>query len=95
MVPQAAIVSTIDAGEVARFQKFAKNWWDPNGEMKMLQSMNRLRVPFVRDGLINTGIVAKEKIDSPQPLTGVAILDVGCGGKPKWRQNQMTYVLLL
>lgn len=80
MVPQTAGVTTVDAGEVNRFQKFAKNWWDPNGEMKMLHAMNRLRVPFVRDGLINTGVVAKENVDSPQPLAGLSILDVGCGG---------------
>lgn len=80
-MPQTAAVSTIDPGEVTRFRKLAKNWWEPNGEMKMLHSMNKLRVPFVRDGLINTGIVAKENIDAPEPLVGISILDVGCGGK--------------
>lgn len=83
MAPQttASVVTTVDAGEVNRFQKFAKNWWDTNGEMKMLHAMNRLRVPFVRDGLINTGVVAKECVNSPQPLVGLSILDVGCGGR--------------
>lgn len=49
--------------------------------MKMLHAMNRLRVPFIRDGLINTGIVAKDNIEKSEPLIGVSILDVGCGGK--------------
>ncbi len=29
--------------------------WDPNGPATGLHSMNRLRVPFIRDGLIHTG----------------------------------------
>lgn len=53
----------------------------------MLHAMNRLRVPFIRDGLINTGVVAKENIDSPEPLAGVSILDVGCGGKKKKQKS--------
>lgn len=77
----SAPLSTVDAGEVIHFQQFAKNWWDTNGDMKLLHGMNRLRIPFVRDGLINTGIVTKENVDTPQPLVGVSILDVGCGGR--------------
>lgn len=51
--------------------------------MRLLHSMNNLRVPLVRDALINTGVANKENVDTPQPLLGVSILDVGCGGKKK------------
>lgn len=49
--------------------------------MKGLHSMNKLRVAFVRDGLINTGVIPEKQINSPESLKGVTILDVGCGGK--------------
>lgn len=38
------------------------------------------RVPFIRDGLINTVIDMEQKRDTPLPLTGTKILEVGCGG---------------
>lgn len=65
---------------MSQFDKLAKEWWDKRGPMKGLHSMNKLRVAFVRDGLINNGIVPKENIDTPEPLTGLKVLDVGCGG---------------
>lgn len=74
-------LSTIDKAVVTQFQKLADEWWDEKGPMKALHSMNKLRVPLIRDGLINTRVVPKEQIDSPQPLRGCKILDVGCGGK--------------
>lgn len=42
--------------------------------------MNKLRVPFIRDGLINEGVVSKNVINTPAPLKGLSVLDVGCGG---------------
>lgn len=38
------------------------------------------RVPFVRDGLLNTCDQFKHNIDSPMPLKDANILEVGCGG---------------
>lgn len=43
--------------------------------------MNFLRVPFIRDGLIDTCVVNDKYRDTAAPLTGLKILDVGCGGK--------------
>nr|CAH7713947.1 unnamed protein product [Callosobruchus chinensis] len=48
--------------------------------MKALHSMNKLRVPFIRDGLVNSGQIAHNKIKTPVPLEGLSVLDVGCGG---------------
>jgi len=71
----------LDADEVKKFQKLANEWWDPNGPLKSLLSMNKLRVPFIRDGLL-CGDRAERlpKKSQGKPLTGLKILDVGCGG---------------
>lgn len=50
------------------------------GRMKALHSMNKLRIPLVRDGLINIGTVKKEFVGTTKPLQDLLILEVGCGG---------------
>ena len=57
----------------------SSDWWNPNGVCKPLHSMNRLRVPLVRDGMIETGLTQPELADTDKPLTGTRVLDVGCG----------------
>lgn len=68
--------STVDPNEVKRFQSLADKWWDERGEFAALHSMNDLRVPFLRDNLLNVS----GGRHPGQPLEGVRILDVGCGG---------------
>ncbi|XP_055530882.1 ubiquinone biosynthesis O-methyltransferase, mitochondrial [Wyeomyia smithii] len=72
--------SNVDQQEVDRLSQLAAEWWDPAGRIKPLHSMNALRVPLIRDGLIATGFVPKEQIKSPQVLKDLNILEVGCGG---------------
>jgi polyprenyldihydroxybenzoate methyltransferase / 3-demethylubiquinol 3-O-methyltransferase len=48
--------------------------------MKGLHAMNQLRVPFIRDGLISTGLIDEKKINKSNILEGIKILEVGCGG---------------
>ena len=57
----------------------SSDWWNPNGVCKPLHSMNRLRVPLVRDGMIETGLTQPELAHTDKPLTGTRVLDVGCG----------------
>jgi 2-polyprenyl-3-methyl-5-hydroxy-6-metoxy-1,4-benzoquinol methylase len=38
------------------------------------------RVPLIRDGLLNVGQIGLIQWQSPQPLHGMKILEVGCGG---------------
>lgn len=66
--------STMNQGEVDKFAKMAGDWWNPEGVCKPLHSMNMVRVPFVRDRLV------PGNNRSAQPLKGMNILDVGCGG---------------
>ncbi|XP_058827215.1 ubiquinone biosynthesis O-methyltransferase, mitochondrial-like [Topomyia yanbarensis] len=72
--------SNVDQYEVDTLAKMASDWWDPTGPLKGLHSMNALRVPLIRDGLISTCLIPKEQIRTPQVLSGINILEVGCGG---------------
>ncbi|XP_066143234.1 ubiquinone biosynthesis O-methyltransferase, mitochondrial [Euwallacea fornicatus] len=72
--------STVDSLEIKQFEKFTHQWWDEFGPMKGLHALNRIRVPFIRDGLINEGAVAQENINTALPLKGLRLLDIGCGG---------------
>lgn len=54
-----------DDREIDKFDRVSQLWWDPQGEMGTLHSINPLRTKFVLERLA---------IDSPR------ILDVGCGG---------------
>lgn len=72
-----SIGSTVDPKEVEFYGKLNTTWWDRNGQLFALHSMNPLRVQFIREGLANTGVI---KDDTSLPLQGIKILDVGCGG---------------
>jgi 2-polyprenyl-3-methyl-5-hydroxy-6-metoxy-1,4-benzoquinol methylase len=43
-------------------------------------SLVSYRVPLIRDGLLNVGQIDLTQWQSPQPLHGMKILEVGCGG---------------
>ncbi|XP_042346324.1 ubiquinone biosynthesis O-methyltransferase, mitochondrial [Plectropomus leopardus] len=73
---RSASQTTVDPDEVRRFQSLASKWWDEQGEFAALHAMNDLRVPFIRDNLLNV-----HRTRHPgKPLGGLRILDVGCGG---------------
>ncbi|CAL4137198.1 unnamed protein product, partial [Meganyctiphanes norvegica] len=72
--------STLNEEEVNKFRAMAESWWDPHGDCKPLHSLNKLRVSLIRNNLIQSGIVNPAFVNGPQPLTGLNILDVGCGG---------------
>ncbi|KAM4633251.1 ubiquinone biosynthesis O-methyltransferase, mitochondrial [Polymixia lowei] len=73
---RSASQTTVDPNEVKRFQSLASKWWNEQGEFAALHSMNDLRVPFIRDNLLNV-----HRGHQPgKPLAGLRILDVGCGG---------------
>ena len=68
--------TTVDEEEIAKFGQLGSHWWDPNGEMAPLHSMNKLRVSFIKKALLQE----KQPKNSAKPLQGLRILDVGCGG---------------
>ncbi|XP_044738624.1 ubiquinone biosynthesis O-methyltransferase, mitochondrial [Chrysoperla carnea] len=71
---------TTDENELQYFSKMADDWWNTKGPMQPLHDMNELRVPFIRDSLIDIGKTKKENSRTDHPLEGVNILEVGCGG---------------
>lgn len=70
-------ISTASADEVARFTALAEAWWDPEGEFRPLHQLNPPRISFIRDQVaLHFG---RDPLGDA-PLTGLRILDVGCGG---------------
>ncbi|HXO99077.1 MAG TPA: bifunctional 2-polyprenyl-6-hydroxyphenol methylase/3-demethylubiquinol 3-O-methyltransferase UbiG [Luteibacter sp.] len=57
--------ANVSAEEIARFEKLAARWWDPDGESRPLHDLNPVRAAYVA-GRVN--------------LRGAKVADVGCGG---------------
>lgn len=55
----------VDIQEIAKFSNLANDWWDESGPLRTLHDMNKVRLSYI---LNHT------------PLTGLRVLDVGCGG---------------
>ncbi|GLV31437.1 Coenzyme Q3 [Carabus blaptoides fortunei] len=73
----AAVKSTLIDSEVEYFSNLSANWWT---SLKGLEKQNKLRVPYIINSLVETGKISRETAKSGKPLTGIKILDVGCGG---------------
>lgn len=56
---------------LSHFRVLSDKWWDPNGPLSGLHSMNTLRVPFIRDGLVQTGAASGSLAE---PLDGLVRL---------------------
>ncbi|MBB1490766.1 MULTISPECIES: bifunctional 2-polyprenyl-6-hydroxyphenol methylase/3-demethylubiquinol 3-O-methyltransferase UbiG [unclassified Paracoccus (in: a-proteobacteria)] len=69
--------SSIDAGEVAKFQAMAAEWWDPAGKFKPLHMLNPLRLDYIA-GQITAEFGRDRK--ARRPFEGLRLLDIGCGG---------------
>tara|TARA_B100000989_G_C19506330_1_gene456667 strand:- start:1096 stop:1824 length:729 start_codon:yes stop_codon:yes gene_type:complete len=68
--------STINQQEVEKFNKIAEEWWNPNGKFKPLHKFNPIRIEYIKKNIIKDfNILANDK-----PLSGISILDIGCGG---------------
>lgn len=57
--------SNVDPVELAKFSEVAHRWWDPESEFRPLHQINPLRLQW---------------IDEQVHLSGLRVLDVGCGG---------------
>jgi 2-polyprenyl-6-hydroxyphenyl methylase/3-demethylubiquinone-9 3-methyltransferase len=69
--------TSIDANEIAFYERLSALWWKEAGPFWPLHRMNGLRVGYVR------AILAKEfglDANATTPLAGLRILDIGCGG---------------
>jgi 2-polyprenyl-6-hydroxyphenyl methylase/3-demethylubiquinone-9 3-methyltransferase len=73
----AAAASTVDPAEVERFSRLADEWWDPAGKFAPLHRFNPVRLQFIRDRI--AAHAGRDPLQ-PDPLAGMRILDIGCGG---------------
>src|SRR5262245_47335293 len=68
---------TLDAEEIDRFGRLASEWWDANGKFRALHRIGPVRLAFLRDEMVRPfGLAGSGR----RPLTGLRVLDVGCGG---------------
>ncbi|MCH7345191.1 bifunctional 2-polyprenyl-6-hydroxyphenol methylase/3-demethylubiquinol 3-O-methyltransferase UbiG [Pelomonas sp. CA6] len=58
-------MANVDVNELAKFSELAHRWWDTESEFKPLHQINPLRLEWI-NGLC--------------PLSGLKVVDVGCGG---------------
>ena len=68
--------TTINKEEIDKFSKIDEEWWDPEGKFKPLHIFNPLRIKYIKDSIIKHFKIKKKKL----PLSGLKILDIGCGG---------------
>lgn len=66
------------AEELAKFDALAEEWWDPNGKFRHVLAFNEARVQAITRELINH--FARSSKQDPYPLSGLRVLDIGCGG---------------
>ncbi len=69
--------STLDPDEISRFAKDAPRWWDESGPFAPLHRLNPARLGYIRTTLCNHFDRDGKSLKS---LTGLNILDIGCGG---------------
>lgn len=72
-----AAKTTIDQAEVDRFTAMAAEWWNPAGKFRPLHKFNPVRLRYIRDkACAHFG----RDPSVHQPLAGLRVLDIGCGG---------------
>ncbi len=72
-----AFAETRDSQELAKFEALAEDWWDTSGPFRPLHRLNPTRLRFIRDTACDH-FGRDPKV--PPPLTGLSVLDIGCGG---------------
>ncbi len=69
--------TTVDPGEIAKFEAMAAEWWDENGKFKPLHMLNPCRLDYITSQI--AGEFGRD-LKQPVPFRGLRILDIGCGG---------------
>ncbi len=71
------MTSTINKEEIQKFSKLADEWWDVKGKFKPLHMFNPIRIEYIKDKIQEHFKISNKNENS---LTGLRILDIGCGG---------------
>jgi 2-polyprenyl-6-hydroxyphenyl methylase/3-demethylubiquinone-9 3-methyltransferase len=74
---EGTLPSSADPDELRRFERLAESWWDPAGPFWPLHRLNALRTGYLSVRLADH---FGRDADATEPLSGLRVLDVGCGG---------------
>ena len=69
-------MTSVNKKEIDKFSKMADEWWDPEGKFKPLHKFNPTRIKYIKENIINNFKLKNKS----KPLSGIKILDIGCGG---------------
>lgn len=75
------MVTTADQREIDNFAALSDQWWDPAGPMAPLHAFTPIRIDYILANIERFWpVTARAEASRAQPLTGLRILDIGCGG---------------
>ena len=69
-------MTSVNKKEIDKFSKMSNEWWDPEGKFKPLHKFNPIRIKYIKENIINNFKLKNKS----KPLSGIKILDIGCGG---------------
>ena len=69
-------MSSVNKKEIEKFSNIADEWWDPHGKFKPLHKFNPIRIKYIKENIIEQFKIRNKA----NPLSGINILDIGCGG---------------
>jgi 2-polyprenyl-6-hydroxyphenyl methylase/3-demethylubiquinone-9 3-methyltransferase len=70
-------MSTADRKEIENFAALSGQWWDQAGPMAPLHAFTPVRIDYILAAIRR---FFPATTTGPKPLTGMAVLDIGCGG---------------
>ena len=75
------MVTTADQREINNFAALSNQWWDPTGPMELLHAFTPIRIDYILANIERFWpVAARADASRAQPLSGLRILDIGCGG---------------
>ena len=69
-------MNSVNKIEIEKFSNMADEWWDPHGKFKPLHKFNPIRIRYIKENIIRQFKIKNKN----KPLSGINILDIGCGG---------------
>jgi len=70
-------MSTADRKEIENFAALSGQWWDQAGPMAPLHAFTPVRIDYILAAIRR---FFPATTSGPKPLTGLRVLDIGCGG---------------
>ena len=72
-------MSSIDERELKKFDKTSDEWWDLEGEFRMLHEINPLRIDYIKSMIIKH-LCIEELAGDASIFSKVKLIDIGSGG---------------